>query len=161
MRASNLVGLALCLFLVLAPPSAAQHAANDQTTTSPDKTTTPAVFLKSLVGSWEGVCRTWFRPDKLADQSKIKGEFRPILGGRFLRHKYEGELQGQPRTGEETIAFNSVAKKFQISWIDEFHMNEGIMFSEGEPAETGFVVVGKYEVSPPMSRRGAGKPYSN
>ncbi len=44
--------------------------------------------------------------------------------------------------------FNSVKKKFQTSWFDDFHMNYGIMFSEGERTETGFVVTGKYDVGP-------------
>ncbi len=46
------------------------------------------------------------------------------------------------------IAFNSVKKKFQTSWIDDFHMNYGIIFSEGDRTKTGFVVVGKYAVGP-------------
>ncbi|MGD9487201.1 MAG: DUF1579 domain-containing protein [Calditrichaceae bacterium] len=108
-------------------------------------------ILKSLVGSWEGVCRTWFRPGELADESNVKGEFKLILNGRFLRHTYEGKIQGKPRHGEETIAFNSVSQKFQISWFDDFHMNYGIMFSEGEGSETGFIVAGKYDVGQDQS----------
>ena len=105
-------------------------------------------FLKSLAGSWEGTCQTWFEPGKLADESKVKGEIRPMLDGRFFRHTYEATIQGKPRHGEETIAWNSMAKRFQISWVDDFHMNYAIMFSEGEATERGFVVTGKYDVAP-------------
>lgn len=105
-------------------------------------------LLKTLVGSWEGKCRTWFRPGQLADESMVTGEFRPILGGRFVRHSYTGEIQGRPRSGDETVAFNSVTKKFQTTWVDDFHMNYGIMFSEGEGTDNGFVVTGKYNVGP-------------
>jgi hypothetical protein len=148
MKISKSLGIAMCVFLAPATTATAQNAAEVQTKTSQDKGPTPQVFLKSLVGSWEGTCRTWFRPDKLADESKVKGEFQTILGGRFLRHTYKGKLQGKPRTGEETIAFNSVKKKFQTSWVDDFHMNYGILFSEGDGTKTGFVVVGKYAVGP-------------
>jgi len=148
MSASKSLGSAIILFFALATVVSAQAAANDQTKTDQDTTHKPQVFLKSLVGSWEGTCRTWFRPGELADESKVKGEFQLILGGHFLRHTYAGTLQGKPRTGEETIAFNSVKKKFQIAWVDEFHMNYGIMFSEGHRTKTGFVVVGKYAVGP-------------
>jgi len=113
-----------------------------------DQAKTGQAFLKSLVGKWEGTCRTWFRPGELADESNVKGEFQLILGGYFLRHSYQGEIQGKPRTGEETIAFNSVTKKFEISWIDDFHMNYGILFSEGDPTASGFWVSGKYAVGP-------------
>ena len=108
----------------------------------------PNELLKSLVGSWEGTCQTWFEPDKLADESRVKGKFRPILDGRFLRHTYDGTIQGKPRHGEETIALNSVTKRFQVSWFDDFHMNYAIMFSEGEATERGFVVKGKYDAAP-------------
>jgi Protein of unknown function (DUF1579) len=105
-------------------------------------------LLKSLAGSWEGTCRTWFEPDKLADESKIRGTIRPILDGRFIRHEYEATLQGRPRHGDETIAFNSITKKFQTSWVDDFHMSYAILFSEGDATESGFVVTGNYDVGP-------------
>jgi Protein of unknown function (DUF1579) len=108
----------------------------------------PHALLTSLVGSWEGTCRTWFEPDKLADESGVNGDFRLILDGRFLRHTYDGTIQGKPRHGEETIALNAVTKRFQISWFDEFHMNYAILFSEGEATERGFVVTGKYDTAP-------------
>ncbi len=105
-------------------------------------------ILKSLVGTWAGTCRTWLRPGKLADESKITGEFKPMLGGRFVRHTYESTVMGQPRSGEETIVFNAAEKKFQISWFDDFHMNYGIMFSEGKTTEKGFYVRGRYRTAP-------------
>jgi hypothetical protein len=142
------LGAVTCLCLALSTSAVAQDAAEDQSETSDDEGPTPQAFLKSLIGSWEGTCRTWFEPGELADESNVTGEFEAILGGRFIRHTYEGKIQGGPRTGEETIAFNSVTKKFQTSWVDDFHMNYGIMFSEGEVTKTGFVVVGKYAVGP-------------
>ena len=50
-------------------------------------------------------------------------------------------MQGKPRHGEELIAFNSIAKRFQISWVDDFHMNYAIMFSEGDATARGFAVL--------------------
>ena len=105
-------------------------------------------ILKSLVGTWEGTCRTWLRPGKLADKSKIKGEFKPMLGGRFVRHTYESTVMGKPRSGEETLVFNAAEEKFQVSWFDDFHMNYGIMFSEGKKTAKGFSVRGRYRMSP-------------
>ncbi len=105
-------------------------------------------ILKSLVGTWEGTCRTWLRPGKLADESKITGEFKPMLGGRFVRHTYVGTVMGKPRSGEETIVFNAAEKKFQVSWFDDFHMNYGILFSEGKKTEKGFYVRGRYRMTP-------------
>ncbi|MEM8668473.1 MAG: DUF1579 domain-containing protein [Planctomycetota bacterium] len=109
---------------------------------------TPKKQLALMVGSWQGICRTWFRPDELADESDVSGELALILGDRLLRHTYMGAMQGKPRRGEETIAFNSVAKSFQVSWFDDFHMSDGILFSDGPKRENGFEVFGKYAVGP-------------
>lgn len=103
-------------------------------------------ILKSIIGQWEGNCRTWIQPGKLSDESKVRGEFKPMLGGRFVRHTYEGSMKGKPRTGEETIVFNTADNKFQVSWFDDFHMNYGILFSEGEKTANGFSVTGQYSV---------------
>ncbi len=151
MDALKLLAVAVSIFFALMIASSAQDASEDQAKPDQEKTPKPQAFLESLVGSWEGTCRTWFRPGQLADESKVKGEFKLVLGGRILRHTYAGEMQGKPRSGEETIAFNAVNRKFQISWIDDFHMSSAILFSEGDGTEKGFSVFGKYDV-------GAGQP---
>ncbi len=103
---------------------------------------------KSVIGNWEGTCKTWFEPGKLADESSIKGEFKTVLGGPFVRHIYEGSMKGKPRAGEETIVFDALNNKFQISWFDDFHMNYAILFSQGERTENGFSVTGQYSMGP-------------
>ena len=109
-------------------------------------------ILKTLVGHWEGTCRTWFQPGKLADESTIQGELVEVLDGRFLRHTYQSTIQGKPRFGEELIAFNTVTRLFQVTWVDDFHMNYAIMFSEGEPTKRGFSVQGAYDVGEDQPR---------
>lgn len=103
------------------------------------------LFLQKLVGKWEGSSRTWFEPGKLADDSRLAGEFAPVFGGLFVRHTYTGTMQGKPRQGEELLAFNTVTRQFQSSWVDDFHMNYAILFSEGAATEHGFSVRGNYD----------------
>ena len=103
-------------------------------------------LLQQLVGKWEGSCHTWFEPGKLADESRVSGEFVEVLDGRFVRHTYESTIQGKPRHGEELIAFNSMTNVFQVSWVDDFHMNYAIMFSQGSLVNHGFSVRGEYDV---------------
>ena len=146
MKSIKVSAVIICLIVGLPTAAPAQDAPKTKSSTSQSKHVMPKDLLKSLVGSWEGTCQTWFQPGKLADESRVKGNIRPLLDGRFLRHEYEGMIQGKPRHGEETIAFNSVAKRFQVAWFDDFHMNYAIMFSEGEGTARGFVVHGKYDV---------------
>ena len=144
MNATNIAALMTCFVLALPTPGWTQDATKDKTAPQVAKPTPPKDVVKSLVGSWEGTCRTWFTPGKLADESKVKGEIRPIFDGRLVRHTYEGTMLGKPRHGEETIVFSSIAKRFQVSWLDDFHMRGGILFSEGEASERGFTVTGKW-----------------
>ncbi len=107
---------------------------------------TPKVLFEKLIGQWHGTCRTWFEPGKLADESPVSGTIAAVLDGPFLRHTYDGTIQGKPRHGEEMLAFNTVTKTFQSSWVDSFHMNYAIMFSEGESTDRGCHVRGDYDV---------------
>jgi hypothetical protein len=148
MKLSEIVAMVICFLLAMSTIATSQDSAKDKTESSQMKQIKPEELLKLLVGSWEGICRTWFEPDKLADESEIKGKIHPMLNGRFIRHVYEATIQGQPRHGEEIIALNSITRQFQVSWVDDFHMNYAIMFSEGQATERGFVVKGKYDVAP-------------
>lgn len=103
-------------------------------------------LFEKLKGKWEGTCRTWFEPGKLADESIVTGEISGVLDDRFLRHTYQGTIQGKARHGEELIAYNAITNLYQIAWVDDFHMNYAIMFSEGPSTEHGFSVKGKYDV---------------
>ncbi len=138
--------LTASLLLTLAMVSWGQDDTNLRAEIKGHSMTTPQEFLHSLVGSWEGTCRTWFEPEKLADESAVKGEVAAILGGKFFRHTYEGSMKGRARVGDETIGFNAVRKVFQIVWIDDFHMNYALMFSEGEATDNGFAVKGEYDI---------------
>ncbi len=102
-------------------------------------------FLEKCIGKWQGTVKTWFEPDKLADDSKVSGEFVSLLNGNFFRHTYKGSMKGKPRHGEETLALNGITKKFQVCWFDDFHMSGAIMISEGDAIERGFSVSGKYD----------------
>ena len=127
-------------------PARAQESNKDKTTQLTEAQMSHKVLFEKMIGKWRGNCRTWFEPGKLADESEVFGEVTGVLDGRFIRHTYNGKIQGKPRHGEELIAFNSVTKTFQSSWFDDFHMNYAIMFSEGKATERGFAVKGAYHV---------------
>ena len=103
-------------------------------------------LFRKMTGTWDGTCRTWLEPEKLADESSVSGEISPVLDRLFVRHSYSGSFQKKSRQGEELLGFNSVTKRFQSSWVDDFHMNYAILFSDGKGLEDGFEVIGKYDV---------------
>ncbi|WP_031530169.1 DUF1579 domain-containing protein [Dyadobacter crusticola] len=100
--------------------------------------------IHAMVGKWEGVTKTWFEPGVLADESPMSGSIQPIHGGRFLLYQYQGTLSGEPFEGSATIGYDIGNEKFQVAWVDSFHMGTAIMLSEGESVEHGFSVLGSY-----------------
>lgn len=113
-----------------------------------------AVLFEKLAGSWEGTCRTWFEPGRPVDDSRIVGRIHPLVAEPFLRHVYSGSMQGKPRHGEETIAFNAITQVVQVSWLDDFGMSTALMFSTGRLTELGFSVRGEYDVAAKQPRWG-------
>lgn len=109
------------------------------------KTQGPHAQLLKLVGEWSGTTKTWFEPDKLADESPMTGTIREILGGRFVMHEYSGELQGKPFEGVAIYGFDLATGKFQAAWVDSFHMSTAIMLSEGDAGDK-FNASGSYFV---------------
>jgi hypothetical protein len=100
--------------------------------------------LHQLVGGWEGTTKVWFEPGVVADESPVKGTFRPVLGGRFLMHEYQGSMNGNPLEGIAMYGYDIPNDTFQCSWIDSFHMGTAIMLSSGKPTEQGSAVLGSY-----------------
>jgi hypothetical protein len=111
--------------------------------------------LGKLVGTWEGTTRTWFEPDKLADESPWRGTIRAVLGGRFVVHEYEGSMQGKPLSGVAIYGYHLDPDRYEMAWIDSFHNGTGIMSSRGKNEGRGYSVQGSYEApeGPPWGWR--------
>ena len=115
--------------------------------TSAQEVERPEIF-ETMIGKWEGTCKTWLRPGELFDESKVMGDILAIEGTNSIRHAYEGSMKEKSRKGEETISFNSAEPEFQVSWVDTFHMSQGILWSTGNESEGGFHVKGRYRMGP-------------
>lgn len=144
-RVVLVLGVATSLTLALSLPFA---FAQESRKTGPAPIMKSDDFLQSLEGKWEGTCRTWLRPDELADESPVTSEFHFVLGKKILRHTYQAQFRGNERKGEETIVYQMYEKKLQLSWFDSFHMNYGLMLAEGAMTPEGFEVSAKYKIGP-------------
>jgi len=111
----------------------------------------PHKKLHNMSGEWAGTTKTWFEPDKLADESPMTGSIKSILSGRFVIHEYKGTMQGEPFEGVSVYGYNLSEDKFQASNIDSFHNGTNIMLLSGEVGnQTDVKVLGSYsyKVSP-------------
>ena len=100
--------------------------------------------LNLLAGTWAGVARTWFTPEKVEDESPVAGTMKPILGGMYLLHEYKGSFAGKPLEGVAMYGYNLALQKFEMVWVDSFHTGTAFLFSEGERGADGMNVKGKY-----------------
>lgn len=100
--------------------------------------------LARLAGEWEGIAKTWFGPDVLADESPVSGSMTLILGGRFIHHQYKGRFGDKALEGMAIIGYHAALGKFQCAWVDSFHNDTAIMFSEGEKGTTDLNMLGSY-----------------
>ena len=102
--------------------------------------------LSLMAGEWEGITKTWFEPEKLADESQMTGKISVILDGLFLKYEYKGTMQGKPFEGMAIYGYSFYENRYQCAWIDSFHMGTGILFSQGTEGDKGkkFSVLGSY-----------------
>ncbi|HKE14620.1 MAG TPA: DUF1579 family protein [Kofleriaceae bacterium] len=104
--------------------------------------------LHALVGEWEGVTYTWLDPDKPPDASGIEMRIQAILGGRFVRLEYRGQVMGKGHAGEMLVGYDLSERRFTAAWVDSFHMASGIMMSAGERRDDGAIaVLGSYDAA--------------
>ncbi len=110
-------------------------------------------LLAQFVGEWEGVARTWFEPDKIADESPVKGTMRLLLGGKFIMHEYKGSFGGKPQEGLAIYGYHLDLEKFQSAWVDSFHTGTAIIFSAGNKGADSMAVLGSYAYVTPETEQ--------
>ena len=86
--------------------------------------------LAKDAGTWAGKGSFWMFPgsEPVATESKVTDT--PVMGGRYVRSVWEGEMPGAgPFTGESIKGFDNAAGKFAQTWIDS--MSTGLMTGTG------------------------------
>jgi hypothetical protein len=115
-----------------------------KTSKTPVESSHPHEFLLSLGGDWEGGCKTWFEPEKLADESPIRCTIQPLLDGRFIQMDYEGSLMDEAMHGRVIFGYYELRQRYEAAWVNNLHMGTGILFSTGKAIPNGFSVLGHY-----------------
>lgn len=117
----------------------------DKETFESSKTSGSHHQLAQLAGTWEGMTKTFFEPNVLADESPWSGTIKPILNGMFMMHEYKGSLEGKSLEGIAIYGYNIGSGKFQSAWVDSFHNGTSIMMSQTEKKRDKYSVLGSYD----------------
>ena len=105
---------------------------------------TPHQQLRALEGRWRGVAKTYFEPGVLGDESEWRGTIRPILGGLYMLHEYEGKFDKTPHVGMAIVGYSTNYKRYEMAWVDTHHNGRAIMFAVGAPHDGHASVLGSY-----------------
>ncbi|MCZ7648512.1 MAG: DUF1579 domain-containing protein [Planctomycetota bacterium] len=122
MRASFV--LALSLALALGGRTLAEDAApgmdeagmklwQEKTTPGPEHEA-----LMKLAGEYEVASKMFMAPEQPPQEGKGAATFTPVLGGRFLKQEYKGEMMGQPFDGLGFDGYDKIKKEYVTVWFD-------------------------------------------
>jgi hypothetical protein len=89
----------------------------------------PHKHLQHMVGDWTYTTKMWMAPGQPPMESKGTMHAESLLGGRYVRSTYKGQMMGQPFEGQSTDGYDNTTGKFVSAWVD--NMGTGIMNSTG------------------------------
>ncbi len=89
----------------------------------------PHKMLAASDGKWKTESTMWMEPGAPPQTSTGTAVNKMIMGGRYQRMSYSGNMMGQPFEGESITAYDNAKKMFVNTWID--NMGTGVMQMEG------------------------------
>ncbi len=103
--------------------------------------------LAALVGKFTAKSKLWWEPGKPPVEGTSESENVSVLGGRFIRQSYKGNMMGQPFEGLGYLGYDNLKKKFTSTWMDT--ASTSAMHTEGEG--DGDKIIAKGEVAEPTA----------
>jgi hypothetical protein len=96
--------------------------------------------LNDLVGVWDAETKMWMGGDGTGQPAISKGsaEYSWVLGGRYLREDFKGDMMGMPMTGFGFTGYDNYAKKYTGMWMD--NMGTALSTMEGTFDRSGKVL---------------------
>jgi hypothetical protein len=135
------------LFLLASGAAAAQTGGQDQQKAMDMYMKLGAVnehhaWFKPFVGEWKVAATMWMFPGAEPAKSENRASAELILGGRFLKMTYKGQMMGQPFEGFQLSGYDNLQQKYITLWIDNtataFYLTTGTLDAAGRTmTETG------------------------
>jgi hypothetical protein len=91
-------------------------------------------MLASLAGTWIARSKMGMEAGTTMEETGVS-EQKMILGGRFLKQEYSGQMMGRPYNGIGYTGYDNHAKKYISTWIDS--TSTAILFFEGTAGTDG------------------------
>ncbi|HSP89006.1 MAG TPA: DUF1579 family protein, partial [Ignavibacteriaceae bacterium] len=87
-------------------------------------------MLEKSNGTWTAKTTMWMMPGSEPAQSEGIMVNEMILGGRYQKSTFKGDMMGMPFEGMSLLAYDNAAKGFYSIWVD--NMGTGMMMLKGK-----------------------------
>ena len=108
----------------------------------------PHEMLASMAGSWHTHTTAYMDPREPSVESEGTCEGEMVLGGRYLREEFHGDMMGMPFDGIAYTGFDNHTQKFVSTWIDS--MSTGIFRFEGRADTEGRTITQECRYNDPI-----------
>lgn len=141
--------LAMALFVLIAGPGRAQMSEQDQAKAMEAYMRAGAVTadheaLKYFAGRWKVEARMWAVPGAPPTESVNTNVGEMILGGRYVRLSYKGEMMGQPFEGLQISGYDNLAKAYTTFWIDNSSTSFYVLKGTYDAAKKTYTFTGRW-----------------
>lgn len=103
--------------------------------------------LHALAGKWQGTNRLWLGPNEPVRESAATAVCQPVAQGKFFSLHYTWADEGKPQDG--VLLLGQYQQQFSATWVDSWHMQDGMMPCTGGAQAGGAVsVIGHYAAPP-------------
>ncbi len=86
--------------------------------------------LEPFAGKFTVMSRMWMKPGDAPQESRGTSEHTWVLGGRFLKMDFRGDMAGQSFEGLGYLGYDNVRGEYVSAWLDS--MSTGISRSVGQ-----------------------------
>lgn len=105
-------------------------------------------ILAAHAGEWKTVTTMWMDPNQPPQKYEGEAKSEMIMGGRYLKATFTGNMMGMPFEGMSLEGFDNAKKEYTSVWIDNF--GTGTSISTGKYDKKTKSIVYKGTVYDPM-----------
>lgn len=139
--------VALALLALAAVPGAARTSGQDQAMEAYMKAgavTADHEALKYFAGRWKVEAKMWMAPGAPPTESVNANVGEMILGGRYVRLAYKGQMMGQPFEGLQISGYDNIAKAYTTFWIDNSSTSFYLLKGTYDAAKKTYTFTGRW-----------------
>jgi hypothetical protein len=100
--------------------------------------------LRYFAGRWKVEGKMWAAPGAPPSEAVNTNEGEMILGGRYVRLIYKGEMMGQPFEGHQISGYDNIEKAFKTFWIDNSSTSFYLLTGQFDAAKKAYTFTGRW-----------------